>query len=287
MNLLKEQVMATKKRHYFVAALISILLSFGNIALAQTVAPNPQTILKRMIARYESVSSYQDSGIVRVLPGDPTLIAGSESHRFQAVMFRDETLVSFKIYYARPRKFRFEWKSFFLQASRDAAIWSDRKQAYSWMPNVYPRNDGFTLSNRADLRFYIEEAKGLSGGAVFLVPSLVMNDVSYFSFADMVNAITELSLIREEQFDGELCYVIKGKMYGTPWVLWVGKNSHLLRKTRTLYTGGSFHEKMEKGIRETLMLEELHRDIKINVKISEKAFEYKPQVQAHDSDLTR
>ena len=83
----------------------------------------------------------------------------------------------------------------------------------------------------------------------------------------MVLSMTELSLVRDEQVEGEACYVISGKMYETPWVLWVGKSSGLLRKTRTLYVSGSFHEMMEKGKVKTSVAEEIHRDIRINEKI--------------------
>lgn len=279
--------MFTIKPNYFVAAIV-LLLSLGNIAHSQTAAPNPRKILEEMIATYGRVLSYQDSGVVRTLPGDPALIADSGSSGFRGVIFRDDTLISFKTYYARPRKFRFEWGGPLLSAMRDAAVWSDGNQTYSWMPDKIHGREGFILDSARELRRSIDEAKGSSGGAAFFVPSLLMKDVSPFPFADMLSIMEGLLLLREEQIDGEPCHVIKGDISGVPWVLWVGKESHLLRKTRTLYTSASFHETLEKkGRVKTFIAEEIHRDIKVNKKIPETVFKYRPKLRANDIDFTR
>lgn len=265
-----------------------LLFSLGNVAHAQPAAPSPRKILEEMIATYARVSSYQDSGAVRTLSGDPALIADSESSHFRGVSFRDNTLVSFKTYYARSGKFRFEWRSPLLRVTRDAAVWSDGKQAYSWAPDITGAGKGFILNKESDLRGSVDEAQSWSGGAVFFVPSLLMKDVSPFSFGDMLGVMEGLSLLREEQIDGELCHVIKGDISGVPWVLWVGKESHLLRKTRTLYTSASFHEMLEKkGRSKTSIAEEIHRDIKVNRRIPESIFRYRPRLRADDIDLTR
>jgi hypothetical protein len=70
-------------------------------------------------------------------------------------------------------------------------------------------------------------------------------------------------------------------------VLWVGEKSRLLRKTRTLYTSGSFHERLEKGRARAYVAEEIHRDIRVNGKIPLEVFRRRPQVLANDVDLTR
>lgn len=280
--------MITNKKHGFVAVVIGILVCSNNIAQGRTTTSNPQIILRRMIAQYASASSYQDSGTVRVLPGDLALTRSVNSPLFQSVSLKkDDTLVSFKTYFARPRMFRFEWRNSFLRASRESVIWSDGKQAYSWLPDAIPGKGGFLLEKEADLNSCIDNAIGSSSGAAFFVPSLLLRDVNNFPFGDMVNNMTGLSLLREEQLDGEACHVIKGNISGVPWVLWVGKKTYLLRKTRTLYSGGSFHETVGKRIDKTLMAEEIHRDIKVNAVIPKEVFTYRPQLQANDIDLTR
>lgn len=273
--------------NYFIAAAVLLCCS-ANVTRGQTAAPDPQNILRKMVTTYERVSSYQDSGVVRTLPGEPGLIADSEIPRFRGASFRDETLVSFKTYYSRPGKFRFEWRSPSVRASRDAAIWSNGKQAYSWTPDVTGIGKGYTLSSGSELRWYVDEAQRWSGGAIFFVPSLLMKDVSPFSFGDMLSIMEGASLLREEQIDGEPCHVIKGEISGVPWVLWVGKESYLLRKTRTLYSSASFHETLEqKGRVKTSIAEEVHRDIKVNKRIPETVFRYRPQLRADDINLTR
>ncbi|MBA3239667.1 MAG: DUF2092 domain-containing protein [Acidobacteria bacterium] len=276
------------KRHpnYIVAA-VSLLLCFSGVAFSQSPQPEPKAVLKQMIARYAGFSSYQDTGVVQTLPSESLLAAGPERPHFIKVSSGANTLVSFKTYYARPRMFRFEWKSSLLPMTREAVVWSDGKKDYSWMPDRSSRRDSFTLYDGANLRFYVGEAQRISSGAIFFVPSLLIKDLGYMPFGEMISSMTELSLVRNEQVDGEACHVVSGKIDGTPWVLWVGKNSQLLRKTRTLYTSGSFHEMLEKGKIKTYVAEEIHRDIKVNEKIPREVFRHKPQLRAGDVDLTR
>lgn len=163
---------------YRYVAVTVLLFSLGNVAHGQPVAPSPRTILEEMIATYARVTSYQDSGAVRTLSGDPALIADSESSHLRGVSSRDDTLVSFKTYYARSGKFRFEWRSPLLRVTRDAAVWSDGKQAYSWTPDTTGVGESFILNKGLELRWYVDEAQRWSGGAVFFVSSLLMKDVS-------------------------------------------------------------------------------------------------------------
>jgi outer membrane lipoprotein-sorting protein len=273
---------------HFIAVVMGLLLYPSGVAYGQGTTPNPKVILKEMVARYAGFSSYQDSGVVQTLPGESLLAASPTRPRFINIASSGGTLVSFKTYYARPGKFRFEWRSPLLKASRDAAIWSNGKQAYSWTPDVAGIGEGYILNSGSELRSYVDEAQRWSGGAVFFVPSLLMKDVSPFSFGDMLSIMEGLSLLREEQFDGEPCYVIKGNISGVPWVLWVGKESYLLRKTRTVYTSVSFHETLEKkGRVKTSIAEEVHRNIRVDENIPETVFRYRPQLRADDIDLTR
>jgi len=275
------------KKQGSLIVVICFLLCHVNTAYAQTVGLTPQTILKKMIAKYASASSYQDSGILRVFPSEPMDTGISSISPAQSVSSKDDILVSFKTYFQRPRMFRFEWQSSLFQASRDSVIWSDGKQLYSLSPRRNLENSGFLLQKQTDMKLLIDETIRPSGGTVYSVPSLLMEDLSNYTFADVISNMSELSLLGEKQFDAELCYVIQGKVSGVPWMLWVGKKSHLLRKTRTLYSRSSFHDTLEKGAAKTLMAEEIHRDIRINERIPEKVFEYKPQLQTHDVDLTR
>jgi hypothetical protein len=197
--------MSTVLRKYpFVSAVTAFLLCIGSVAHGgwvahgRAIASSPQTILKKMIARYASASSYQDSGEVRVLPESPALANGLGAS-IQRVSFQDDLLVSFKGYYSNPRMFRFEWKNFLRPTSRVAAVWFDGEIAYSWMPTAYPKNgDGFTLISGTSLRPYLDESTRSAAGANVFVPSLLMKDGNYSSFADMLSFASQLSVVGEE-----------------------------------------------------------------------------------------
>lgn len=271
-------------RQSVAVCVITLLSCSAGTVWPQVPARHPRAIIKKMITRYETLVSYQDSGVVRTLPSEPR-VADLDSPHFWAASFQEDTIVSFKTYFKRPGRFRFEWKSSFLRSSREAAIWSDGWHDYLWMPNRPGNGDSFMLYGRGDLEFYFDQAKPSSAGSIFFVPTLLMKEASPFPFANLLAIASELSLLREEQFDGETCYVIKCKMSGVPWTLWVGKNSYLLRKTRTEYISGSFDDKG--AIRNSLIAEEIHRDIRINRKIPDAVFQYKPKLLPNDIDLTR
>lgn len=250
-------------------------------------AQNPRQVLRRVIAKYESVSSYQDSGVVRVLPGNLAHRASSESFGFERVALGQDTLVTFKTYYTRPRSFRFDWNNPPHPPSQTSVIWSDGKQVYSWLPRQSLPKSGFFLSKESSLRSSIVEALGSTNGSIFIVPSLLIKDATYHSFGDIMKSMTDLTMLKEEKLDGETCHVIRARVSGVPWVLWVGKDSYLLRMTQTLYSGESFHEKAKSGASKTLIAEEIHSHIKINESISPEIFNYRPRISTNDVDLTR
>lgn len=267
-----------------------LTLCTGGVARGQAAAPDPKAILKQMVERYARLTSYQDSGAVQTLDAGSWLAAGPAAPRLARVSSGGDTLVSFKTFYARPRMFRFEWRNHLKPTSREAVVWSDGRKSYGWMPNV-ARGDGddgsFVLQGGEKLRSYVEEAQRSSSGAAFFVPSLLMKDLDYIAFGEMLGSMSGLKLIREERFDGEVCHVIGGDIFGGPWLLWVGKESRLLRKTRTLYTSGSFHETLRTGRARTMVAEEVHRDIRVNEKLPAGTFSYRPRLRADDIDLTR
>lgn len=95
------------------------------------------------------------------------------------------------------------------------------------------------------------------------MPSLLLKKVIVAPFSGRLSRAKQASIVREESLDGETCYVIKADLSGVPWVLWVGKESHLLRKTRTLYSARSFHSP-NKHEGQSFIAEEIHTDIRIN-----------------------
>lgn len=264
----------------------AFLILIAGVAHGQTASPSAPNILKKMITQYAAASSYQDFGEVRVVPDAP-IIANGLGAGIQQVSFQNDLLVAFNISYSRPQSLRFDWRNSLHPGSRKAAVWSDGTTAYSWTPTVYPTEVGsFTLYTGGSLWGYLDEATRSAARANFIVPSLLVKDLTFSSFDKMLIGADGLSVLSEEAFGGEICYVIKAKMSGTPWMLWVGKESSLLRKTRTWYSkSSSFHTGPRPS--EPWVLEETHNDIKINEEIPKSVFEYRPQLLKGDVDMTR
>jgi hypothetical protein len=267
---------------HYLAVLSAIILFLCSGGYAQRASDSPKMVVKEMLDVYENASSYQDTGFVRVLSGDSSLIANS---KISYSSLSDAPAISFKIYYSRPANFRFDWTSRYSGNQREAIIWFEGKKAYQWSPMRYSPN-AFALAGGASLSFYVDESMPSSGGAVFVVPGLLLKDIAPLPFSRMIAGMTDLSLGVHEEVEGEQCKVVKGNIYGTPWMLWIGEESHLLRKTRTLYSGQSFHEKAGKGSNQTQIAEEVHTSIRINEKVSSEIFKYRPTLGPYDVDMT-
>jgi hypothetical protein len=277
-----EEELVMNSYPHFITAAMSLLLCLSGVAYGQTTPPDPKVVLKEMVARYAELSSYQDTGGVRILPVMPLRESGPQRPRPKSESSGGDTLVSFKTYYVRPRMLRFEWKSSRRRVSREAAFWTDGEKAYGWMPARHLRGEGFELSSSNNLNYYAMEASKAGSEAVLLIPGLLMEELNFFPFREGVLSMTDSSLLGDEQVEGEACHVIGGSVYGRPWVLWVGKSSRLLRKTRTPHLSGSFH-----NIEKVSVAEEIHRDIRINENIPGEVFKYRPRLRANDVDLTQ
>jgi hypothetical protein len=266
-------------RYHLLAAVVLCV-----VGVTEAQAPNARAILDKMISRYKTINSYQDSGVVRRVQADPSKIARLDVEEAHHSRSEDETLVTFKTYFQRPNRFRFDWNSSMFLTRRNAVIWFNGKKAYEWMPQSITDQD-FTLSSSSALWLAVVEANRSSAGATFVVPSMLTKGVDpAIGFADHLESATDLWIMREESCEDESCYVVRGHLSGTPWVFWIGKNSYLLRKFRTLYSRGSFHDQQK---REQGIAEEIHSNIKINGKLSRDVFNFRPRLLPNDVDLTR
>ena len=272
--------MAARITNLFVA---SFLLLLSTVAYPQT-KPTARQIINGMLAQYKTLSSYQDAGDVVVSQTEPK-IARLRNLSFQNPPRAGETLVSFRTYFARPKLFRFDWKSSRAQ-SRDASIWSDGKKIYEWSAEL--GEDSFTLTTSKHLDITLMDAARTSAGAVYPLISLFIKEANAVtSFADILDMATELALVKEEAVEGEMCYVVNANLSGAPWTLWIAKQRKIIRKTRTVYSYGSFDESVRTGVRKQFVAEETRRDIKINEPILKNVFKYRPTLRSGDSDLTR
>ena len=259
--------------------IVASLVVTSCAAVRAQTTPTPREIINAMLATYKTASSYQDTGEAIVVETDPKPVQGAPRV--------SQILVSYRTYFARPKMFRFDWKSPRTR-SREASIWSDGKKIYQWMPSVATRDDTFELSTREHLDMAIMDAERYSSGAVYPLVSLFIKEANVVtSFADILDMATELALLKEESVEGEACYVIKANLSGAPWTLWIAKQRKVIRKTRTVYSYGSFDESVETGVRHQFVAEETRHNVKLNEPISKDVFNYRPTLRAGDYDSTR
>jgi outer membrane lipoprotein-sorting protein len=260
-----------------------LILSSSALVYGQT-KPTAHEIINAMVAQYKTISSYQDTGDVVVAQAEPK-IALVRKISFQQPPPAGDTLVSFRTYFHRPNMFRFDWKP--KVSERESSVWFDGSNVYRWMPSTTARDKTFTLFRSEDLDITVVWVERYSAGAVFPIISMLVAKTSVVPFDHELGMASTMTVVKEERIDAEMCYVINTDLSGAPWTLWVGKQTHLLRKTRTVYSYGSFDERVEKGIRREFVAEETRHDIKINESISNDVLKYRPTLRPGDSDLTR
>lgn len=221
-----------------------LALLFCNRAVdCQTKSITAQSIVEKMAARYAHASSYQDTGVVMDVKGDA---AG-----------HSETVIKFKTYFVRPHFFRFEWtdRSAVTSEERLNVVWNDGKQTYryySW--------DDPTVEKEEDIDLGVAGAAGISRGSAHTVPALLMEGVGGFRLTEL----TQLSVLGEEKFEGEDCYIVRGyHPFNFPIDMWVSKRDFLLRKTKESQDDGSHKV-------------EIRRGVKLNEKIPTELFNFTP-----------
>jgi len=268
---------------YTVVGLFMLGLACGAITKAQRLEPDPKAILRKMMNKYDSAKSYQDTGLVRITADQNLLKEHTDSANSGCLTCETVTLLTFKTYYSKPVRFRFEWKNLLQPSARKSMVWSDGNRAYRWMPEV--SGDGtFEFVDSASLRFNLEWALKPTLGSIFLIPTLLMNDATFAPFSDTLRSATRTTIVGEQMVDGEICFVIKAELTGVPWLLWIDKQSYLLRKTRTTYSSGSFHDQLKGNGKRSVIAEEVHSDIKINQKIPRSVFSYRPLLPKRKDD---
>lgn len=253
-----------------VTAILSLCFSCtssSDSTAVQTISsqPSPQSelaasILKKSGDKYATISSYQDSGIVETS-------GGSNKGKKQ---------IQFKTYFVRPDMFRFEWIDSSTGRPMTNIVWYNGSETFSYQESSWQK---------------LEKGRGLgltaatanSEGAAQSIPRLLLG----FN-GSALTELVELVLEREEQVDGEPCYVIRGSQQ-VPEVtydpypkvkkvgkyelakveLWISKSDSMIRKLRTSISDTS------------VVQEENHRDIKINETIPDSIFDFHRFVTDH------
>jgi hypothetical protein len=221
--------------------LFAIIVS-NQFVFSQKADDTPQIILEKMAAVYANSSSYQDSGFVIDNFRDGSSIAGPS--------------LTFKTYFSRPQKYRFEWidQPFLDEVKYRNIVWNDGQDTYSsygW--------DSNKLIQKSSLDLGISSATGVSRGAAQTISVLLMNEISGFRLTQL----TKLSLLKQKKFEGVNCFVIRGERSHSSVDLWIGTNDFLLRKIRSRNYNLSYN---------LTYTEEIRRNIKLNEEIPSEIF---------------
>jgi outer membrane lipoprotein-sorting protein len=229
------------RNRVFLILLATAILSLNAHAQQRVSA---KAIVKRMTARYASLSSYQDEGVAVTTYDEPT---GGRIEK-----------LPFKTFFIRPELFRFEWLDYFLaKPGRMFVIWSNGKEAFTyWEPDRYEKSDSLALA--------IAGATGVSRGSAYTVSTMLIPEYAGFRPTELVG----LKLVGEETIDGSPCYHLQGRREKDLNELWIGKQDYLLRKLR--------EERKEED--RTVIQEEFHRRINTNHEIAKSAFDFKPPI---------
>lgn len=214
--------------HFTFGLLLTIVLtgaSFGQEPVLDGVQ-----IVQKMAQQYAYAGSYSDVGVVR----------------------GTETDISFKTYFERPNKIRFEWETG-PRFKGWQIVWSDGTDIFTyWDKGYFEKEESLSLA--------LAGATGVSRRAAHTVPVLLSEEVGGFKLTDMSN----ITLLREEPFEGEDCFVVRGfHPFGLPIELWIAKSDFLLRKSRDQNRDKTFRE-------------EIRRSVKINETLPENIFNYTP-----------
>jgi outer membrane lipoprotein-sorting protein len=220
-----------------------MLLICGSTGFGQTKGMSAPAIVEKMAAQYANASSYQDTGVVQDSLAEDTN--------------RLEEIIKFKTFFARPHFLRFEWTDRDIATTEERlnVVWNDGKDTYhyySWDDPAVERTKNIGLG--------IAGATGISRGSAHTVPALLMEEIGGFRLIEMSN----LSMIGEERFEGEDCYLIRGyHPHNFPIDMWISKRDFLLRKIKKPHDDGSYQVEIRRGVR-------------LNEKITPETFMFKP-----------
>ena len=201
-----------------------------------------QDILHATHAKYATMRSYQDRGVVLTkFPSEPEA---------------DET--AFATFFRRPDRFRFDWTthhpySGLRHLRTHRVIWSDGTGAF-----LYSDRDG-AIEPQESLRMAIAGATGVSSGAAHTVSPLLMSDVGGFTLSQL-----QRLTLQDGECDGAQCHRIGGyHPTGEFYEVFVDIQDLLIRRVSEPDCDG-------------VASDELRRDIRVDEPIDEQTFQFRP-----------
>lgn len=228
---------STRFRFSLLAAFLFARVAGAQEAAAET--PDANALLQDMARTYAEAASYSDvnSAVYRNRDGSERLT------------------VSFRIWFARPDRFRVdaESKSPSSSAPRREALWTDGKTIRGWASDK-------PVSILAKMQL---AGSGMFGTYAYHVPTLLEES---YGARRRLHELTAPKLVGEEAVEGVDCYKVSGAWSGDNYRIWIGKEDHLVHKIEATY---SDHE-----------LAEIHREIVIDQPIDPEIFRFAPEEEA-------
>lgn len=234
-----------KRRSYFVIFPFLLIFLFSQKIQTKDTQLTVHQVIAKMGETYKNCKSYMDIGLI-----EQSLIVNSgEKYIMKS---------PFKTYFTRPNFFRFEWKHQIHPEGQKFlyVVWSNGNETYTY-------NEPDKFRKNTSLEAGIMACAGISKGGSITVPLMLINQEKSI----VSNNLIEEALIREERINETECYVIQGKhrRTGSEYTLWIGKNNFLLKKSR----------REMKLFDSTVITEEIHQKIEVDVEISKDIFDFK------------
>lgn len=162
--------------------------------------------------------------------------------------------VDFKIWFARPKFFRIDATT----SAPDATplrevMWFDGEMARMWSSNS-------AVLTRSKIQL---AGSKMFGTYAYHIPTLL--DASYAG-PQRLNQLSSAELLANETIDGVECAYLRGQWLHDAYEVWLGKEDRLVRKIVANYSG--------------YVMEENHREIKVNEPIDPAVFHFAPENEA-------
>ena len=199
------------KRVVTIWLLLILTAPGGHSQQSKTVSA--KEILDRMVSVYGSCKSYVDKGETREVF---FRTGGIRTGGSQVV------IKPFTTAFVRPSDFRFEVTENKDLITESLVVWRDKGSIRSWW------------SLRPETKYYetllepVARATGVSSTSALVVPSMLFQNLGD---RQVLQSLTELSLVGEEKVSGRNAYRIRGKNLINTWLtIWIDKETFLLVK---------------------------------------------------------
>jgi hypothetical protein len=240
----------------------------------------PEQIIEQTVSAYTQLVTYQDQGWA-----ERVVKRYNRNSRISTT--------TFSTFIRRPDKLRREWRDSSFAEQRRSVMTSSLQGIdifLAWR-NRYTRMDNSPGS--------WGRVFGVWGDQTITVPSIMRighaetNDPG----STLLSSLRELRLLESQEFEGELCYVIAGKLItDADYRIWIGMNDHLIRQIEEhIQSLNKVIERIERIAPEqkqdedwlsklfppdstdrSLSSREIYREIKINQQINDEVFQFTP-----------